>query len=68
MSLSATVSGANSLAQASRGARGAQIAAAEALGGARQRPDRIDDQPLAAEPGDQQNQQAEEAELQIGEQ
>ena len=66
MSLSASVSGRNSLAQVARGAR-AQIAAAEARCGARQRADRVDDQPLAAEPGDQQHQQAEEAELQIGE-
>ena len=43
-----------------------QIAAAETRCGAHQRPDRPHDELLAAEPGDQKNEHAEQRELQIG--
>ena len=68
MSLSATASGSNSLAQTCSVGTHVEIAATEPDGGARQRADRVDDQLLAAEPRDQQHEQAENAELQIGRQ
>ena len=43
-----------------------EVAAAEARSGARQRPDRPHDEPLAAEPYAHQHQHAEQRELQIG--